>query len=954
MRIRFTRRRAAALAGAALTATAVLAVTGGATAALVLNNGTPNPFHLAKVGPVNQLDGLPAGDPLHDPTANGFPYWYSDGTNTLELCLDPPTAAGDNCALTGVIPNPAAPVTFPQVQDDPTANFPGEAFYWMGTGGGAIGTGANAGKSLVVMALEGAFVNAVPEPGDQMVFARTRMRIDIPDTAGQYTVVWPYGEKTFDAQPGKRTINVTQDVGLTPGEFSQALAGNIGPFLRWDSSPPAAPDGFLGDAVTLHGVTGSPFVYQGRAANFVRIEGPAGAVLRNAGDPNPCPDRPADTNCIEYPQFTILGKKAVRAGVEGTRAVYTRKGATTTVDLFGTSGPGAHLQVKGATIPSTDLDADAASGFYFSRLAQPTATFDPADVLTLRNLTDQPNTRSIVRLTDGVVIDDATYYNSAAAGHARGDLVITAHTTDDQNTDPLTVVGVGELPAAGAADAPRTGTFADDPASPGIAAPPATIRVTSTHGGAASVAVQIAGAVTPPAPTAAVITVAGATGAAGHAAMLNTLTLGGASSSGDYGAWRWSIGTPTSAAAGFDAAAHTPTLSSGSLTGVVDSALPLAQQVVQPIAVHLPGASTPAQNVAHDVSFTLTLYPDQASMQAGTGAITSTTQVIHVDPAVTAAARLAAVVATPQRTAVTLDASASTGTGAFAWEQLDPETALPAAGDQAGLKALPPIAATASTRITKALGTGPTATFTMPDTTAFEDDFPFANRAGWHLRFRVRAKSALGASADSVAVVDIAFKADALTGVTGKFDANKNQLRIRGNAAVFGVTNTLRVYAGARAADFDDNGDYKGAAPAPALLGSQLVLADGTFDARLTLADPALPAGAVTLVTTAGAVQQNQPAGAIVAIPLAATRVVAAVSRKVAAPAGRVKVRLVIKARAKRGNKCTLRTTKKALQRKLCGATQTVFNITVKRRTVVFVQITGKRQKTVTTRRIRL
>ena len=554
MRFRLTRRRAAALAGAALTASALLAVTGGASAALDLNNGTPNPFHLAKVGPVNQLDGLPDGDPLHDPSANGFPYWYSDGTDTLELCLDKPTAAGDNCALTGVLPSPDDPITFPQVQDGPH-NFPDEAFYWMGTGGGAIGTGANAGKSLVVMALEAAFANGLPQPGDQMVFARTRMRIDIPDTAGQYTIVWPYGKKTFDAQPGKRTINVTQDVGITPGQFSDALVGNIGPFLRWDNSAPAPPDGFLGDGGTLHDVTGSPFTYQGRAANFFRIEGPAGAVLRNAADPNACPDRPTDTNCIEYPQFSILGKKAVRAGVEGTRAVYTRKGATTTVDLFGTSAPGAHLQVKGTTIPSTDLDADAASGFYFSRLSQPTASFDPADVLTLRNLTDQPNTRSIVRLTDGVVIDDATYYNSATGGHARGDLVVTAHTTDDQNRDPLTVVGVGELPAGAAADAARTVTFADDAASPGIAAPPATIRVTSTRGGSASVAVKITGDATPVAATAAVITVAGATGAAGHAAMLNTLQLSGAGSSGDYGAWRWSIGTPTSAAVGFNAAA---------------------------------------------------------------------------------------------------------------------------------------------------------------------------------------------------------------------------------------------------------------------------------------------------------------------------------------------------------------------------------------------------------------
>jgi len=39
---------------------------------------------------------------------------------------------------------------------------------------------------------------------------------------------------------------------------------------------------------------------------------------------------------------------------------------------------------------------------------------------------------------------------------------------------------------------------------------------------------------------------------------------------------------------------------------------------------------------------------------------------------------------------------------------------------------------------------------------------------------------------------------------------------------------------------------------------------------------------------------------------------------------------------------------------KTCGLKQTVFNITAKRGTVVYVQISGKQQKTVNTRKIRL
>jgi hypothetical protein len=38
----------------------------------------------------------------------------------------------------------------------------------------------------------------------------------------------------------------------------------------------------------------------------------------------------------------------------------------------------------------------------------------------------------------------------------------------------------------------------------------------------------------------------------------------------------------------------------------------------------------------------------------------------------------------------------------------------------------------------------------------------------------------------------------------------------------------------------------------------------------------------------------------------------------------------------------------------VCGRTQTVFVVTAKKGTVVFVQITGKKQKTVNTKRFRL
>jgi hypothetical protein len=341
--------------------------------------------------------------------------------------------------------------------------------------------------------------------------------------------------------------------------------------------------------------------------------------------------------------------------------------------------------------------------------------------LVLRNLTDVPSTRSIVRLTDAVAIDEATYYNTPSAGHAKGDLVVTARTSDDQNTAPLTVVDVGTLPAAGPADGPRTATFGDGPGA-GVSAPPAMVKVTSAMGGSTSIPVTIVGDASPVTAPSAVIGVTGATGPAGHALASNQLTLAGANSAGDFGAWRWRINTPTSATPGFDAAANTPTLVSGPLTGVVDASV----FEVLPVKVLIPNV---AGSPAHDVSFTLELYPDQAAMLASTGALDARTVTVHVD-------------------------------------------------------AVP---------------------------------------------------------------------------------------------------------------------------PAP-----------------------------------------------VVALPAAATRVQAAVAKRAPAPNGRVTARLVIKAKARAGNKCVLRTTKQVLARKTCGRTQTVFVVTAKKGTVVYVQISGKKQKTVTTKRIRL
>jgi PKD repeat protein len=225
---------------------------------------------LSVVGPINP--------------ANGFPYWYRDAANTqLDLCLTNPTL----CALLAPVQlvNPGQP--FPL---DYAGTFPDEAPYWsvnatVPTNGG--------GQGLLVLSLTGAFVNGVVIPGDQMVFARLRLRIDNLVAGATYRITTPFSVvNQVAASTGKRGINFTQDIGLTAGAFGLALNGGIGPFLRWNAGLPILDplgNSYLGDPTIPHAITGSP-----TGNNFFRIDG------QNVGGPG--------VNTVSTTLFTLAGK----------------------------------------------------------------------------------------------------------------------------------------------------------------------------------------------------------------------------------------------------------------------------------------------------------------------------------------------------------------------------------------------------------------------------------------------------------------------------------------------------------------------------------------------------------------------------------------------------------------------------------------------------------------------
>ena len=252
-------------------------VLGAATADLLVpSNDAAGAQHVALTG--TGVGGVAAVSPGLDP-ADGFPDWYQDERGVrLGQCIDP---ADPNCiVLAGGNFSGTGPVTFPDT-------FPDEFFYTvtdsdlMTTPG--CGT-SGPGKALFRSAVEGAFVNGNPVPGEQMTFGRIRFSVTSGLCPGQeYTFVHPYGTYTFTADDAggiKRTL-ATDDVGClaataaNPCDTSAALASRVfGGFLRWDPTvAPAAPAGYIGDGATLHKIVGAPYTRPGEAApaNSVRL-----------------------------------------------------------------------------------------------------------------------------------------------------------------------------------------------------------------------------------------------------------------------------------------------------------------------------------------------------------------------------------------------------------------------------------------------------------------------------------------------------------------------------------------------------------------------------------------------------------------------------------------------------------------------------------------------------------
>lgn len=382
------RPRAPRSLGAAL---AVLALAGSGVVAAVA--ATPPPAHdngtvgLKQVGPIDE--------------SNGFPLWYKDTNNVrLELCLDP----SDPYCIMGDVPNPQAPVSFPD-------NFPDEAFWSSAESSIDAGGGDSA---LLVTAVEAAFGSAdgLPAPKQQISFGRVRVRVAGLIDGATYKVTHPFGTETLVAEVGAvKGINMTEDVGnlVWDGVFDQTLGARTGPFLKWDPNvAPAAPAGYLGDVTVGHEVVGSP-----KNTNFFRVEGPAGSFT---GSTELCSDLTlgdsptAADDCIESKLFNVQGKLATKAGVQVLQASYREAGTgpgDKYIDVFAKSEPGQTLIVSGTGVSQTQLRA--ADGQYFARVK---VNGTPPSDLAVTNVSDSPRTVDHVEpesFGDKVHIQSAVY-----------------------------------------------------------------------------------------------------------------------------------------------------------------------------------------------------------------------------------------------------------------------------------------------------------------------------------------------------------------------------------------------------------------------------------------------------------------------------------------------------------------------------------------------------------------
>jgi hypothetical protein len=366
-----------------------------------------------------------------------FPLWYQDTTNTtLDLCLSKTlssrVAGAYMCSL---LPNLGPPVVF----DDALPvvfpyNFPDEAFWF--TADAFIDDAASGIDLSFISAVEAAFggPDGLPAPGDQISFARIRIRASVP-TPGTYVVTHPYGVESFTvaAVGNGREINLTRDIGIgATGVFTGALGGDIGPFLHSVNGPytETNPDTgtletFIGDPNLEEPVIGSNRIDgNGIPQNYVRIQGPNGIDLRT----------------VDFAVSGRIWNGKTPTAVSVDRSSYTRTSAGTVIDVFATAPPNATVSFREALPPGGEhsMTGDGRGAHFGTDPAAP-STPPPYLIVTADNTPVTTPTSLASSLVDVVKIGRAVYTKDT------GTLIVEATSSDQVVVPTLRALGLGTL-----------------------------------------------------------------------------------------------------------------------------------------------------------------------------------------------------------------------------------------------------------------------------------------------------------------------------------------------------------------------------------------------------------------------------------------------------------------------------------------------------------------------------
>ncbi len=469
---------------------------------------------------------------------NGYPMWVQDSNGlVLELCedtndvtppaglFDPETGAAFPPCPACVdplldLPDPTLPQSFPD-------NYPDEHFYWLAE---SLMIESDNTRSIVVLAIEAAFdgLGAVVD-GEQVVFARYRVRIDNATPGELYQITYPFGVTYVEAENDQggaaiSNINFTNDIFLWKGTtLVEPISGIMGTFLTSVNPPPPAGSGdppntqtYLGDVCGGGDIQGSPF-----GTNFFSVVGPNAGMVLSSGNTLPSatqcdPAEPAmiaafdaydayrvanvdalaaplardPSNCTLSREFVNLAKPATKLGVQVDRATYNRSlvaGANSTqINVWASSFEGQNIQLEIPGIVDPIPMCGDGTGKYFAHALFP-SSFIPPSTVTVTNMTDDPPSSTTHALSANLQIIGASVDLGA------GSLSITASIADPDQGTSLTTGGSSLT--VDPTD-PTIGT-ADVTLASGVCGvvPPASVSIESAQGGTVSAPTTILGVV---------------------------------------------------------------------------------------------------------------------------------------------------------------------------------------------------------------------------------------------------------------------------------------------------------------------------------------------------------------------------------------------------------------------------------------------------------------------------